>query len=109
MVAIQGPGMCHCQGVSCMDQSEWLVCNYSSGTEVTPGTWKRERVVIEKDEMILRIKIRKDLQNRMDSLYSSCITVRENAKNIDIHLPLSLFFFSLSYCHQRAICKSFGD
>jgi hypothetical protein len=80
-----------------------------ASVQVTPGTWKRERVVIEKDEMILHIKIWKHLQNRMDSLYSSCITVRENAKNIDIQLPLSHFFFSLSCCHQRALCKSFSD
>ena len=91
MVAIQGPGICHCQCVSCMDQSEWLVCNYSSGTKVTPGTWRGERVVIEKDEMILQFKIWKHLQNRMD-LYSSCITVCENAENIDIHLPHCPFF-----------------
>jgi len=70
---------------------------------------RRERVVIEEDEMILHVKIWKHLQNRMDSLYSSCITVSENAKNIDIHLPRSLFFFSSSYCHQRALCKSFSD
>lgn len=37
---------------------------------------RRERVVIEEDEMILHVKIWKHLQNRMDSLYSSCMSVK---------------------------------